>query len=216
MAMILRRPALQAFRIALCLAATAGLCAAADDVAVLTSVKGSVVYNDGQQAREARAFMKLRGGDRLELPGGAGVRLVYTGDGRQETYAGPAAFVVKAGGSSPLQGAAPVVVQLPASASARIDKSAELLSLAQMSRPGGAVLRGLPRLAKPTDEAQLLEARRTYDELKRASPADDIGPELYLYSVLEEQGLRDEMKALKAKMRLMQPWNSALEDPSAR
>src|SRR4051812_1038490 len=102
--MMLSRLARYACRIVLCLAASAGLCAAADDVAVLTSVKGSVLYNDGQQAHEARAFMKVRSGDRLELRDGAGVRVVYIADGRQETYAGPAAFVVKAGAGSVLKG----------------------------------------------------------------------------------------------------------------
>jgi hypothetical protein len=204
------------FRIVFMLLASGGLCAAADDVAVLTSVKGSVAYNDGQQSHEARAFMKLRSGDRLELRDGAGVRVVYIASGRQETYAGPAAFVVKAGGGNPVQGAAPIVLQLPVAASQRIEKSAELIAIAHMSRPGGAVLRSGPRFATPTDEAQLADARRTYGELRRASAADDIAPELYLYAVFEELGRRDEMKELKAKMRLMQPWNASLEDAADR
>src|SRR3954454_6341342 len=121
--MMLSRLARYACRIVLCLAASAGLCAAADDVAVLTSVKGSVLYNDGHESHEARAFMKLRSGDRLELGDDAGVRVVYLAGGRQETYAGPGAFAVKAGAGSLLKGAAPVVAQLPPSASQRIANS---------------------------------------------------------------------------------------------
>jgi hypothetical protein len=214
--MLLRRLALDVCTSLVCLAASAGLCAAADDVAVLTSVKGSVLYNDGHESHEARAFMKLRSGDRLELGDDAGVRVVYLAGGRQETYAGPGAFAVKAGAGSVLKGAAPVVAQLPPSASQRIANSAELLVIAHMSRPGGTALRGGPRFPKPTDEAQLADARRTYDELKRSAAADDIAPELYLYAVLEDQGRRGEMDELKANMRLMQPWNALLEDPGAR
>jgi hypothetical protein len=207
--MMVSRLALSA--VAACLASTASVAAAADDVAVLTSVKGRVTYDDGQQARDARAFMKLRSGDRLELQDAASARIVYLGDGRQETYAGPAALVVKPGAGSVLRGAPPVVLQLPAAAPARIEKSAELLAIARVSRPGGTLLRGGPRPARPADDAQLAEARRTYAELRRTASPDDIGPELYLYSVLDEHGLHEEMQELKARMRLMQPWNSEIE-----
>jgi hypothetical protein len=53
-------------------------------------------------------------------------------------------------------------------------------------------------------------ARETYRKLRAQSPADDITPELFLLSVLQEFQLYDEMKGTVVEMRRRQPANPDL------
>lgn len=51
------------------------------------------------------------------------------------------------------------------------------------------------------------QARQTYDQLRQSAPADDITAELYLYSVLQDHLLYDDMKVVVSEMQRRQPGN---------
>ena len=51
------------------------------------------------------------------------------------------------------------------------------------------------------------EARDTYARLRAATPEDDITPELYLYSVLQDNLLYGDMQPVVAEMARRQPSN---------
>ena len=63
------------------LAAAAALAAAsafaADDVGLINHMIGDVSYASGGATAKAKPFMKLREGDRVSVPSGALVRVVY-------------------------------------------------------------------------------------------------------------------------------------------
>ena len=81
----------------LALAGVAFGAAAADDVGLVNQLSGDVTYSSAGHSAKARAFMKVREGDRFNVPSGAKVRVVYFHGGRQESFSGPASFTAGSG-----------------------------------------------------------------------------------------------------------------------
>lgn len=184
---------------------------AAEDVGLVNHLAGDASYASGTTRAKASAYMKVREGDRFTLAPGAQLRLVYFQASRQESFTGPARFTVGKQASSVQSGAQPEVSTLPTGVSQRIAQTPELLALAKLGRAGGVAVRGGPRkIPTPEDELQVSQARKTYEELRRASPADDITPEFYLYSVLDEHQRYQDMKPIVSEMRRRQPANADL------
>src|SRR4051812_42207597 len=65
---------------------------AADDVGLINNMSGDVTYTSAGTAAKAKPYMKIREGDRISVPAGAQVRVVYFQGGRQESFSGPSAF----------------------------------------------------------------------------------------------------------------------------
>ena len=177
------------------------------DVALINQLSGDVSYTSGAGKAQAKAYMKVRQGDRFTVPAGAQLRMVYFKGSRQETFAGPASFTAGAEQSSVQSGAQPQVTTLPAGVSQKIAQTPELIQIAKLGRSGGVAVRGLgnpPRLT-PQQQAEVRQARQTYDQLRKSASADDITPELYLYSVLQDHLLYDDMKQVVGEMQKRKP-----------
>jgi hypothetical protein len=54
-------------------------------------------------------------------------------------------------------------------------------------------------LLTPQQQAEVRQARETYQQLRAQAAADDITPELYLYSVLQDHLLYTDMKPVVEK-----------------
>src|SRR5208337_3534830 len=122
--------------------AAASAQAPAPDVGLITQLSGPVTYwnqEEQKQPAPAQAFMKVRQGDHLKLPGAASLTLLYFASGRQETWKGPVSLIAgdresaTAGGrkASPQ----PQVQILPAKVTKRI-AGAPLPSPSCMERSG--------------------------------------------------------------------------------
>lgn len=188
------------------LALASGVVLAQDlpDAGLLNQVRGDVTYAaEGGQARRARAFMKVREGDRFSVPAGATARLVYFQGGRQESWMGPAAFRVGTQASQASSGT-PEVAVLPAAVPVKIAKLPEMV---QAARLGGVTVRGVAPRVQPTaqEQAELTVARDTYRHLRGSASEDDVTPELYLLSVLQEQRRYGDMPPLLDAMARRQP-----------
>jgi hypothetical protein len=184
----------------------AGTALAAGEVGLVNYLAGEVTYaTGGQTGVPARAFMKIREGDRLSVAAGAQVRVVYFQGGLQETYAGPASFTVAAHGSVVHSGAQPRLSALPSGVPEKISQAPELFRIAKL----GAAARGAARAQRltPQQQAEVRQARETYDELRKFAPADDITAELYLYSVLQDNLLYHDMRPVVLEMQRRQPGN---------
>jgi len=185
--------------------------AQAQDVGVVDRVSGEVTFSAaGAKAGKVKPYMKVRAGDRFQVAAGAQVRVLYFEGARQERWAGPAGFRAAKQGGEALSGAPAEVAALPAGVPQRIARVPELVRHAQL---GGVQLRsGSAQVGKPGGQAGLNEARATYDSLRASRLAkDDITPELYLYAVLSEHGLRDEMNRVAREMRRRQPDNEEVK-----
>jgi hypothetical protein len=170
---------------------------AQEDVGLVTFVAGQVSY----QAGAIRPYMKVREGDRFEVPPGAQLRLIYFTGARQESWLGPARLNAGRRESAVLSGAAPQVSLLPASVPQRL---ARIPELAQNAVFGGVRVRGKPPAPAATEtEGSLREARATYASLRRQLPADDLTPELFLYAALAAGPDADgeEARALATRLR---------------
>src|SRR5439155_22433170 len=107
-------------------------------------------------------------------------------------------------------GAQPQVTTLPSGVPQKISQTPELIQIAKLGRSGGVAVRGTqpaPRLT-PQQQAEVRQARQTYEQLRQTSAADDITPELYLYSVLQDHLLYNDMKQVVAEMQKRQPANA--------
>ncbi len=104
-------------------------------------------------------------------------------------------------------GAQPQVSNLPAGVSQKIAQTPELIQIAKLGRSGGVAVRGIgnEKRLTPQQQAEVRQARQTYDQLRASAAADDITPELYLYSVLQDHLLYDDMKQVVAEMQKRKP-----------
>jgi len=177
--------------------------AGAQDVGLVDRVSGDVTYSaPGGKAEKVKAYMKVREGDRFQVPASAQVRVVYFESARYERWAGPAMFRTTRERSTAIQGLPAEVATLPASVPRRIARVPELL---QNARLGGVQLRGIKAPPSVASEKTLRDAKGTYESLRAKLPKDDIMPELFLYAVLSEHGRHDELPPVIAEMQRKQP-----------
>ena len=190
------------------LAAGGAALAQGADVGLVNMVAGDVVYVPLAGAPgKARAFMKVREGDRFNVPAGGQVRVVYFDGSRQERWVGPASFRAGRKAGEPIAGKPAEVASLPAGVPQRIARVPELMQSAKL---GGIQVRGgVGRPAQPAGDpkAAVSEARAAYEQMKKDLPADDITPELFLYAALHEHSLYEDMKAVVDEMLRKQPGN---------
>jgi hypothetical protein len=175
------------------------------DVGLVNLVFGEVRFAPVSGASTpVKPFMRVREGDRFNLPPGTQLRVVFFEGARQERWTGPASFRAARAHAEAISGAATEIVQLPASAPQRIARIPDLM---QNARLGGIRVRGAGRspAASAAPAESLAEARATYQQMKQALPADDITPELYYYAALEEHAKYDEMAVVVAEMQRKQP-----------
>ena len=188
--------------VAVLLLAASGVALAQSDVGLVNLVAGDVSFAaSAGPGGKAKPFMKVREGDRFDLPAGAQVRVVYFDGGRQERWQGPASFRAAKAQGTPISGKPAEVAKLPGGVSARIARVPELM---QNARLGGIQVRSAQSVRQPTKEA-LDEARGTYQKLKAELPADDITPELYYFSALNDYQLYEEMVPVVGEMQRKQP-----------
>lgn len=189
---------------------------AQSDVAVVSQLAGDVTYSSSASSSQSQSsqtagkitpYMRVREGDRVNVPAGAQLRLVFFDTGRQERWLGPGSFRAAKGSAQPLSGTPAEIVVLPASAPLRIARVPELLQNAKL---GGIQVRSPPAAASasgPQREAAVREARAAYEQMRKVSPAADITPELFLYAALAEHSLYDEMRPVVQEMLRKQPEN---------
>lgn len=186
----------------LAMLAASGFAQAQGDVGLVNLVAGDVSFvPQAGQPGKVKAFMKVREGDRFDLPAGAQLRVVYFEGARQERWQGPSSFRALKLQGAPVKGTAAEVAQLPPAASARIAGVPELMQNAKL---GGSQVRSA-RSARAVQKESVEEARTNYQALRKQLPADDITPELFLFSALNDYQRYEDMVPLVNEMRRKQP-----------
>jgi hypothetical protein len=136
-----------------------------------------------------------------DWPAGAQLRVVYFDGARQERWQGPSSFRALKLQGAPLKGAPADVTSLPAGASSRMARVPELMQNAKL---GGIQVRGA-QSSRPVQKEAVQEARSSYEALRSQLPADDITPELYFFSALNDYQLYEEMVPVMNEMTRKQP-----------
>jgi hypothetical protein len=194
------------------------------DVGLITQLSGDVVYwNENYQMKpaKAKAYMKIRQGDHIKLTGGARVRLVYFRSGLQETWQGPAAFMVgeersQTSGKKEAR-IQPEVIVLPAGATTGVRNVPALLQRAGiLGSSGMLVVRGDVECStnnspvSAEEQAEIEAAKEVCETLQNPSRADDITLELNLLGVLAKHGQFEEMEKVVKRALEKQPDNEVL------
>ncbi len=198
------------------LVATGGVQAQSADVGLVNMLSGDVSYaSEGAASAKVQPYMKVRQGDRFSVPAGAAVRVVFFQGGRQETWKGPANF--KAGAQQGEGGTPTEVTVLPSSVPQKIAQIPELIQIAKLGRSGGVAVRGAAKAPRLTTEqqAEVKAAKDTYGKLRNQAGSDDITPELYLYSVLQDYLLYQDMKPVVDEMAKRQPNSAEVQELAA-
>lgn len=197
------------------LAAGASLSAWAGDVGLVNQLNGDVSYQSGSASpAKASAFMKLRDGDKISVPEGGLVRVVYFDGGRQEIWKGPATFKAGAKQGEAFSGKADIS-QVPGGVAPKLAQTSEVLQIAKLGRAGGVTVRGVRKelgSLPPAQQAEVAQAKKTYESWKAGAPADDITPEMYYYTVLQDYMLYDEMRAVVKTMQDKQPQSQVVSE----
>ena len=153
------------------------------------------IVNVNRTPLKVSPFMKINAGDRVEMQAGSSLKLVYFANGREEAWKDNATFEVGAEASHAIQGA-PEVTSLPASAP-RGRELARTQSFDTITRIGSVRMRYLPREGAQFET--VAAAKRSYDAWRATAANDDLLPDVYYFSVLDEFNLRDEMQYLAAE-----------------
>lgn len=179
----------------------------AADVGVVNHLAGLVTVTNGANTSKAQAYMNIHEGDMFEVPAGVVVKVAYFQGGRQEWFSGPTSFTIGAQQSIVRRGSSPQVSVLPSGVPQKISQTPDLVQIARL----GSAAAGSPSTREqrltPQQQAEVRQARQIYAKLRADTPADDITPELYLYSVLQDHLLYGEMKVLVTEMAKRQPAN---------
>jgi hypothetical protein len=209
---------LQSISAAALLVVTLGAGAQSSDVGLVNQLSGEVAYTvQGGTQSKAQAFMKVRQGDRFTLSAGAQLRLVYFNGSRQETWKGPASFKAGTQQSEALSGQVAEATQLPSGVAQKIAQVPNLVQIAKLGRSGGIAVRGggKPGRLSSEQQAEVSEAKATYAQMRQKASAEDITPELYFYSVLQDYLLYDDMKSVTDEMLKRQPGNPEAQELAA-
>jgi len=175
---------------------------AQSDIGLVNLVAGGVTLTpQSGQTVAVKPFMKVRDGDRFDVPAGAQVRVVYFEGSRQERWQGPASFRAARLQSSAISGKPAEISALPASVPLRMARVPELMQNAKL---GGIQVRSA-QAVKPVQEHALDEAKSTYERLRKELPGDDLTPELFYYSALNEYQLYEDMAPVVDEMLRKQP-----------
>jgi hypothetical protein len=192
--------------------------AQSSDVGLINQLSGDVAYaGQGGAQSKAQAFMKVRQGDRFTLPAGAQLRVVYFNGSRQETWKGSSSFKAGTQQSEAVSGQAADVAQLPSGVAQKIAQVPNLVQIAKLGRSGGIAVRGggKPGRLSAEQQAEVNQAKATYTQMRQKAPAEDITPELYFYSVLQDHLLYDQMKTVTDEMLKRQPGNPEAQELAA-
>lgn len=172
------------------------------DVGLVNLVTGDVSFiPQAGQPSKVKPFMKVREGDRFELSAGSQMRVVFFEGGRQERWQGPSSFRALKVQAAPINGTPSDVAVLPVAASARMSRIPELMQNAKL---GGIQVRGGQK-ARPLQQESVDEAKATYQSMRKVTAGDDITPELFLFSALNDHQLYEEMVPLVDEMKRKQP-----------
>ena len=177
---------------------------AGGDVGLVKSLQGDVSYQGKEgPARKAQPYMRLRHGDKVTVAAGGAIRISYTTANRQESWTGPSSFVATSGGGELLKGSKPEIVQLPSAVPQKLARVSELMNT---SRVGGLVVRSVKAQSASSKE-EVAEAVAAYESMRAKAAPSDVTPELFLYSVFQENGMVDDLKIVAKEMMSRQPDN---------
>ncbi|MCF8198371.1 MAG: hypothetical protein K9J42_06365 [Sulfuritalea sp.] len=180
----------------------------AADVGLVNALSGDVSYQSKEgTAKKAQPYMRLRHGDKVTLASGASIRISYTTVSQQESWTGPSSFVATSSGGELLKGNKPVVKKLPTAVPQRLARISELMNT---SRVGGLVVRSA-KATKSASKEEIAEAMAAYEAMRAEAAPNDVTPELFLYSVFEENGMEDDLKIVARDMLSRQPSNPDIQ-----
>lgn len=173
------------------------------DAGLAVMVAGDVSYKGSKGgAQPVTPFQKVRVGDKLLISEGGRVELVYF-NGRKEVWTGPATVRVSEEQGQVEKGDAEAeVAEMDRTVGRSLESLPVMLRRAELDRAGATLVRGARSEQLALDEvekAQVAEAEEVYAQMRGATTAEDILPEMFLASVYLRFGLNAEAEGVLGK-----------------
>jgi hypothetical protein len=168
----------------------------------VTQSQGTVTVQSGGKEQPLPAFARLAAGSRISLGEGAKLQIVYLQGGRQESWIGKTELEVGAA-ESKVTGSptAPTVKMLPPFMVETLVKSGGVMDNIHARQ-------GMIRVRSLLTAAKVKEAESRYTELRAQTTDDDITPEIFLLTTLDELKAYQSMKKPLGEMLRRQPDNA--------
>jgi hypothetical protein len=147
----------------------------------ITYANGAITYqdSDGQQ-KPLQSFAKIFSNTAIILPENSSLQIVYLESGKQESWQGPARFITGIGSSRDSESStAPEIKDLPPFMLSVLQKSPDVISDIK-TRQGMIRVRSLAKARK------IKFAEQQYQRMLAETVANDITPEIYLITTLDE------------------------------
>lgn len=167
--------------------------AAPADTVLVTALQGAVsVEAAGIGTAALEAFVRLHEGDRLTLPAGGRVSLVYVGKARLESWQGAGVVLVGETESRAVSGKPQMQVRnIPPEAARQMNKTPIVL-------PDGRV--GMMRMRNVPAADAITRLETDYRRMRAEADAADILPEVFLlaglYDLRQYARIEDELKRI--------------------
>ena len=186
-----------------CLVSLGGAVAQTSQGAFVTQSEGAVSFQPpGGEQQPVLTFAHLFPGTKIAIDHAAKLQILYLQGGRQESWVGPAKFEIGAAESTAVStGSAPKLKKLPPYLVSVLTKSREVINDIK-------VRQGMVRVRSLKTRRKVKKAKANYDEMRQASAADDITPEIYLLTALDGLKAYRHMRAPLAEILRRQPNNA--------
>lgn len=169
----------------------------------VTQSQGKITFKAaGGDEQALPPFARLVSGTHIKMGDNARLQIIYLGSGRQESWTGRAEFVVGDQDSRAIgQTAAPSIRMLPPYMVKTLVRSNEVMANIHARQ-------GMIRVRSLLSGAKVREAETRYAELRAQTTEDDITPEIYLLTTLDDLKAYKSMKKPLAEMLRRQPDNT--------
>lgn len=171
--------------------------------AMVLNVAGDVVVENFGKTSKVQPFSRLLEGDRVKLPAGGKLTLVYVGSGRQEAWSGAGAIVAGEEQSTPVAG--------PPSLEAKQLPKAVAQQMARTPLADSTGKTGMVRVRAIGAPDGLDSLEQKYQELRRQSAPGDRTPEVFLLAGLLERGAYDRLEQEVARIQKDYPGDESAQ-----
>lgn len=182
------------------------------DVGLITEISGKVLYSSGDtksSVSEAIVFMKLRNNDRLKISDKSSLAVLFQANGLREVWTGPLEIRIGEEGCAVTEGQAnsQKSESLPVAVSDKVFMASELDRAGAISKSGIRVVRS----ATETSESRLKQGLERYGKMRAEYGEKDITPDLYMISLYNELGRRQDMERQIFEMKKKFPGNPLVD-----
>jgi hypothetical protein len=188
----------------LCLLVSTQLSAAESQGAFITQSSGNVsfIVSDGE-SQPLPAFAKVYASTKIIVEAQGKLQVVYLDTGQQESWVGPAELIVGQYKTQAIKSSeAPMMKTLPPFMVSVLTQSNDVINDIKARQ-------GMIRVRSLMTARKVIQVEKNYEELRKNAADDDISPEIYYLTALDQLKVYKRMTKPLNEILIRQPNNQA-------